>query len=299
MTLDIGEVLSRAWRITWNHKVLWAFGLLVMLFAFLFLPLSFVPAFSIFMADEVPFWIEQPAYIFGYIGIFFLLMVGSLFLGAIAQAAISLGAFRVEQGSEKFSFGEILKDSRAYFWRFTGIMAMLMAGVLLVMIGYFTLQIVVSILTLGIGAMCLVPLQFLMYPLMIIAYAWQEQALASIIVDDLRVMDAARRGWQIFRANMMPVILITLVLYLGIGMVGGLVSIPIMAPFFLVSIVMFEEVQRGNTILIVAASCVIAYLPVLAIFQSGALTFMKSGWMLTYLRLTRKPEEEIIDATTS
>ena len=292
MSFDFGEVLARAWQITWKHKILWVFGLLGMLLAFLFLPLGFAPTFSILMAEDIPVWIEHPAYIVGYFGIFILLMVGSFFLGAIMQAAISFGALRAEQGSEKLSFGEILRASTPYFWRFLGIMALLMGGVLLVMFGFFAIYALVSLVTFGLGAMCLAPLQFLLYPLMIIAYAWQEQTLASIIVDDLRVMEAARRGWQVFRNNMLPVALITLILYLGVGMLGGFVSIPMMVPFFLIPFALVEEVQNLNTILIVASLCVVAYMPVLAVFQSGALTFMKSGWILTYLRLTRNLDTE-------
>ena len=28
MTLDLGGILRRAWAITWNHKILWIFGIL-------------------------------------------------------------------------------------------------------------------------------------------------------------------------------------------------------------------------------------------------------------------------------
>ena len=292
MSFDFGEVLGRAWQITWKHKILWVFGLLSMLIGLLFFPLGFAPALSIFFAEDIPFWIEQPAYMLAFFGVFVLLFAASFFIAALTQAAISVGALRAERGDENINFKEILRASLPYFWRFMGIMALLIGGFLLVMLGFFAIYTLVSLLTLGLGAMCLVPLQFLLYPLMIVAYAWQEQALASIIVDDLRVMEAARRGWQVFRNNMLPVALITLILYLGVGILGGFVSIPMMVPFFLIPFALVEEVQNLNTILIVASLCVVAYMPVLAVFQSGALTFMKSGWILTYLRLTRNLDTE-------
>jgi hypothetical protein len=171
-------------------------------------------------------------------------------------------------------------------------MAMLMGGVFLVIFGFFAFQTLVSMVTLGLGAMCLAPLQLLLYPLMIVAYAWQEQALASIVVDDLGVINAARRGWEVFRYNILPVTLITLILYLGVGMLSGFISIPLMVPFFAFPFMMIEEIENTRTVLIVASLCMVAYLPVLAVFQSAVLTFMKSGWMLTYLRLTRNPEAD-------
>lgn len=49
MTIDIGEVLSRAWQITWKHKILWAITalpVLIIFLAFPFMILFFVFAFS-------------------------------------------------------------------------------------------------------------------------------------------------------------------------------------------------------------------------------------------------------------
>jgi len=86
MALDFGEVLTRAWKITWKHKILWAFGL-------------------------------------------------------------------------------------------------------------------VTMLMLGLGAICMAPLQLLLYPFMLVTYAWYELALASTVVDGSGVFEAARRGWQVFRQN--------------------------------------------------------------------------------------------------
>ena len=293
MSFDFGEVLGRAWQITWKHKILWVFGLLSMLIGLLFFPLGFAPALSIFFAEDIPFWIEQPAYMLAFFGVFVLLFAASFFIAALTQAAISVGALRAERGDENINFKEVLKASLPYFWRFLGIMALLIGGFLLVMLGFFAIYTLVSLLTLGLGAMCLVPLQFLLYPLMIVAYAWQEQALASIVVDDLNVVEAAKRGWEVFRQNMMPVVLITLILYLGVGMVSGFISIPLMIPFFIIPFSLFEEIENTRAIMIAASLCLVVYMPVLAVLQSGVLTYMKSGWMLTYLRLTRSPEAEV------
>ena len=89
---------------------------------------------------------------------------------------------------------------------------------------------------------------------------------------------------------MLPVVLITLILYLGVGMVSGFVSLPIMIPFFVIPFAFIEEIENIRTIIIAASLCLVVYMPILAVLQSGVLTYMKSGWMLTYLRLTQKSE---------
>jgi hypothetical protein len=43
MNFDIGEVLSRAWQITWKHKVLWIIGILYGFFVSIMFPLMFSP----------------------------------------------------------------------------------------------------------------------------------------------------------------------------------------------------------------------------------------------------------------
>ena len=294
MSFDFGAVLMRAWKITWNHKILWVFAFFSMLFGLLFLPLAFALAISIFVSGDTPFWIEQPIYIIAYVGLFMILMIASLLIGALVQAVISCGVLHVEREDEKLSFAESLKAGYPFFGRFLGITLLYAGGILLVVFAVFALQMLVTVFTFGLGAMCLIPLQFLLYPLMFVAYACLEQALASVVVDGLGVFEAVQRGWSVFRKNLMPVLLITLIMYLGIGMLSGFVYIPVMLPLFAVPFIAIEGVETSRTILLIAMICLVVYLPVLAVFQSVAFTFMKSGWILTYLRLTRNPETEVL-----
>src|SRR5512145_3031259 len=48
MNFNFGEVLTRAWQITWKHKNLWLAGIVVTLISFLSVPISllFNPSFS-------------------------------------------------------------------------------------------------------------------------------------------------------------------------------------------------------------------------------------------------------------
>ena len=294
MALDFGEVLARAWRITWGHKILWAFGFVAMLLNYLFLPMGFAPVFSILTSKNVPFWIEQPIYIFVYIALFFIVFLAAAIIGALAQAIISYGAWQAERADEGMTFGSTLKESMPLWGRFLGVTFLYMGGISMVVFAYFALQFLVTMLTFGLGAICMAPLQLLLYSFMFVTYAWFEQAQASIVVDGLGVFDAARRGWQVFRRNLLVVILMTLILYLGIGVLSGLASLPIMAPFFAIFFAGLEDLEAKRMIFILSALFMVVYLPILAAFQGVALTFLKSGWILTYLRLTRNTEEDIV-----
>lgn len=80
---------------------------------------------------------------------------------------------------------------------------------------------------------------------------------------------------------------------IGVGMVSGFVSLPMMIPFFVIPFALIEEIENIRTIIIAASLCLVVYMPVLTVVQTGALTFLKTGWMLTYLRLTRSPGADI------
>jgi hypothetical protein len=294
MALDLGEVLTRAWKITWENKIFWVFAIFSIVVSYLFLPLGLAPSAGIFLSEGNPSWLNKPSFWIGYLAAFLLIMVITFFVGALAQAAISVGVFRSEQGAKKFSFGELFKASQPFFWRFLGVMGLYTGGLLLFMAVVWGLQMLVSIFTLGLGTICLTPLSILIYPLTAGVYGWMEQALASIVVDNLGVFAAVRRGWRVFRANLLPVILVTLILYIGTGLVSGLVSIPLMVPFFAFLFSFLETAETSRTILIVSLLCAMIYLPFLAVFQSVALTYVKSGWLLTYLRLTRNAETDVV-----
>jgi hypothetical protein len=299
MAFDFGEVLTRAWNITWNQKVLWVFGVIVMLLGLLFIPLGFAPVFSIFLSEDVPFWIEEPLYMLGYFALFLILFAVSFVIGMLVQAAISCGVLHAERGEEKLSFADVLRASYPFWGRFLGIALLYAGGISLVVFAFFSVQFLVSMVTLGLGAICMAPLQLLLYPFMLVAYAWLEQTQASIVVDDVGVFAAARRGWRVFRQNMLPVILVALIMYLGVGIISGFVSLPIMVPIFAFFFAGIENFEASRTVFLVSALCVVVYLPILAVFQSVALTFMKSGWILTYLQLTHNSETDVVISPAS
>ena len=42
MNFDVGDVLARAWQITWKHKILWVFNMFPVLLRFLFVPIFLI-----------------------------------------------------------------------------------------------------------------------------------------------------------------------------------------------------------------------------------------------------------------
>lgn len=291
MNLDPGEVLNRTWQITWKHKVLWVYGFLQTFVSLLLIPLALIPALAPLISGgsgQFERFVREPWFFLIFIIIFFVFMLALYPLSVLINGALSVGVLRAERGDETLSFMELIHESLPFFWRILGIMLLFTVGMMLVMFVFSAVQTTLSVVTLGIASICLAPFSLLLYPLMFVGYIWMEQSMAAIVVDHMNVMDAAKQGWLVFRNNIAAVTVIGLVLYFGVSIIAMIAVMPVMVPFFALPFAIgVEEVNRS--ILVVAGVCATIYLPLFALFQGAMIALMKSGWMLTYLRLTRSP----------
>src|SRR5262245_42236560 len=216
MNFDLGEVLSQGWQISWKHKSLWLFGIFLGLFVLAILPLMFAPALlPLLIQDSKSSLI--PVLLVTWIGLFGLFFLASFPLSAIAQSSITVGVLQANQDKEKLSIGELIKESLPFFGRVLGIMLLFAAGLMLVNLILQGISILLTIVTLGLGAFCLTPLFLLIYPTLMVVSAWMEQAVNAIILDDMRVIDAAKRGWYLIRDNLASIGVLALVIYIWIG----------------------------------------------------------------------------------
>jgi hypothetical protein len=289
MAVDISDVLNRAWRIARNHKVLWTFGFLISMTGFLIFPFMFVPIIGLMQAERTPAWLENPLYIAGWVALFGLYLLVVYLVNSVARPAIVLGALRANQDEPGLGFIGLLQASLPFFWRFLGLSLLFALASAVISFLITAVQMVGMVLTMGLASLCLTPLSFLVYPLLYVGLAWLELAEAAIVVDGLGVMDAARRGWQVIRENKLSVLLLTLILYLGVGLLTGVFILPLMAPFFALPFAL-EDGETAGRILRMTGLCTLIYLPFFAVLQGAVLAFMKSGWLVGYLQLRRKSD---------
>ncbi|MCC7511122.1 MAG: hypothetical protein IT296_00595, partial [Anaerolineae bacterium] len=166
MNFNFGEVLSRAWKITWKYKILWIFGIL-----------SSCSrggggssgggnggdgnGYNPFGSDVDQFftqtgdWLSQYWWVVALIvAAVFALVLLSIFLGAIGRIGLIRGTLQAEEGAEQLSFGELFKGSLPYFWRVFGLTFLIGLISLLALLPFFAF----GVLTAGIGFLCLLPL---------------------------------------------------------------------------------------------------------------------------------------------
>jgi len=304
--MDFGEVLGKAWRIIWKHKVLWIFGI----FAGCgsgsggggggggsgwrqggdaqqpFTP-GTISEIERFFASAVD-WIGNNLWIVVLVVLVVLILVVlSIFLGTIGRIALIRGTFKADGGAEKLPFGELFRESRPYFWRV--FLLSLLLGVALMAI--FVPLALFGALTAGVGFLCMLPLICVLVPLVWVASIVIQQANAAMVIEDLSMMDGVRRGWQVVKKNVGPVLLIWLITAV-IGFVAGIViALPILITVIPAGIAFAtSKGELPTTALIVAGLCFVLYLPVLLVAQGILTAYVESVWALTFMRLTRPKE---------
>ena len=284
MNFDLGDVLTQAWQITWKNKVLWWLGAALGVLGIAILPLAFVPlAFPFFLWNE-----RTDLFLFsmiGFVGFILLFFVVMYVVSAIVQTATTLGVLQA-QSEQRISLRDLIRNSLPFFWRVVGLMFLYGTVIAAINLAIQALVMVLAIGTLGLGMMCATPLYLLMYPFMFTAVVWMEQAMNGIIIDKLTVMESIKWGWQLIRNNVKAIVLVMIVVYFGVGMVSTIVVMPMMAPFFVLPF-SFVEGEPNWIIISVSLLCSVAFVPLMALVNGWAMMFIKTAWVLTYLRLTR------------
>ena len=303
MNFSFGEVLTRAWQITWNHKNLWLAGIVIGLIGMLTGAFSLIlnPSFASFSDPDA---VNQalPSILLSNALVLFLSLL-SIPLYVIGMSVPSLGTFQVERGREKVNFGALIKEVLPYFWRILGILALIWGGMFAVIFIVFGCITLLSLLTFGIAALCTIPLFILTIPVVTLVYALMEQGISAVLVDDLGFSSALRRAWELVKKHLGVMALLSIILYLGATVISMIISVPIMIPMFGFLFNMgsepdFESIDRlfrNMTVWMLALS------PLYALLQGILLAYMQSVWTLTYMRLTRsfniEPVPGIAEAT--
>ncbi len=286
--MDFGEVLGTSWKIVWKHKVLWLFGAIVVLtgfpslvFKFLLNPISVSSVFPD-LAEAVGQSWWRPLILVLQI----LTSAVTFPIGVWAMTATSLGVLRAERGAERLSFGGISKDSLPFFWRALGVMGMYLAVAILgagVLIVVITL---LSVITLGVAFLCMLPLMLVLIPVVYLMQAYLDMTIASFVADNLRVFAGIERTWTLFKRHFGPILLTILIVYLGIGILAVLVSLPFtLSSSFLPTLVLASRSLDTPAALVIGIGALV-YFPIFVILSSLLTTFIRAAWVITYLRLS-------------
>jgi hypothetical protein len=307
--MDFSEVLSRAWQIIWKHKVLWIFGILAgcvnsggggggggsgnanvdyM---------GDIPARVEQFFETTPDW-QIATYIGVAILIILIIIVLAIFLGTIGRIGLIRGARQSDEYMDtKLTFGELFRNSLPYFWRVFLLNLLVGLAIFVVVMVLAIIAILGSVMTLGIGLVCILPVVCLLIPIAWFVTLVVEQSNIAIVLEDLRVLDGLRRGWEVVKSNVGIMVIMWLILTLGVSLIGGfIIALPLILSLgpLVVSLMTGTE-EPTKTGLIITIVCVAAYLPVLILLSGIMRSYIETAWTLTFSRLTRQATDSTIE----
>jgi hypothetical protein len=307
--MDFGEVLSNSWKIIWKHKALWIFGILAGCARGGETRIGFggsgqsgtgnpslIPGITPQnqqLLSNIQEWITtHEALVVAAIVVFFLLVLVLVLVGlalrTIGQIGLIKGVFKADGGAEHLGFGELWGESLPYFWRVLGLSLLVGLAFVIVIFLFVGCAILAGVVTLGIGALIVVPLICILIPVALIVSIIVRLADVAMVTEDLGVQAGVRRGWELFKKELGPVLVIWLITVVIEIVVGIVITIPILVvvvPALLTLV--FNNGNVSSTALLIAGACFVAYLPVLLVANGILIAYAQSVWTLTYLRLTR------------
>jgi len=117
-----------------------------------------------------------------------------------------------------------------------------------------------------------------------------EQSNRAIVLEDLSLVDGVKRGWEISKSNIGPLIVMGLILFGITFVLGIIIALPIFIVVFPTIFTFVMGEGQSFTPLYLAVTCICLYAPISWVLNGILTTFTQSAWTLTYLRLTQKPE---------
>jgi hypothetical protein len=314
--MDFGEILTKAWKTIWKHKTLWVFGILASCganggssggsgnsgssFNQGGSSMGQNPFAGMFPQAERFFYNMERYFeniqegtivliIIGGILLSLIIAVLVLFISSIGKAGLIYGASKADEMDEttaKLTFKEVWNGGKPYFWRIV-LLSLLIGGATLVLVLLLMVPLVLlSVLTLGIGLLCLLPLICIMVPVFWMVNILIEQATVAIVVEDLGVFDSIKRAWQIvIQENLGSYAVLGLILGIGGAIVGFIFALPL---FLMVIPIVLALIAGGDSAMgggiIAAIVMFIVYLPILIVLSGVLQAYIGTAWTLAFRR---------------
>ncbi|HSM70498.1 MAG TPA: hypothetical protein VK851_03060 [Anaerolineales bacterium] len=319
MNFNFGEVLTRAWQIVWKHKVLWVFGILA----------SCGQGsgggnsgggnsgFDMQSPDlppQVMRWLQMveqniQTYIAIGIALFCVIWIVAVFLSTIGKIGLIRGTSQADENVESLIFGQLFSESTPYFWRVLGLTLILGLPVFIfaVAVAVFVVFAVVGIVGSGQGneplaVLGIVPLVIgcvcLLIPIMFVLRMIFRQAERAVVLEDMAVLPSLSRGWEVFRANLGPIIVMAIILAVIGFVVGIVIALPILLVVVPAAMAFTFGNGQGTMPIMFMVACICLYIPVLLLLNGIVTAYIESAWTLTYMRITNPQDAtpEIVEA---
>jgi len=290
LNFNFGEVLSRAVRLTWRHKILWVLILLPVLPSFLFIPFFIAP---LFLLGENSSQTAETVSLIVLLSLILVFILFSILFNTICMTSATLGVIRADRGRGSLSFLSLLQDGAPYFSRVLGVILIVGLSVGLLFSLFFAFVMVATLVTMGMAAICLQPIMILLTPLMFLIVGVMEGAQTAVISKDLGAWEAVKDAFLVVRAHVWKYVILTLIIYFGSTILSSFIMVPLMVPLFAIPFLMDPNAGLEADMMVgVMVVFSLIFFQVMLAIQGLVGTFMKVTLDIIYLGLAFQPASD-------
>jgi hypothetical protein len=252
------------------------------------------PAFATFLPEPWNQYANETWVIATFVILTFVLMIPIIFISTLAQSATTYGALKAEKGAEKLAFRELFNESLPYFWRLLGLYLLFGGAWMVIWFGFMAVFLGGSMLTMGLATICFFPLFLLAIPVLLVGFSVLELAQAAIVADNMGTLEAIAHGWKLFRANVLSVVVLMVILYFALYLLSSIVILPMMFPMMLFPMGMDTQGNFNNFMPVFFFVVFPLMFFVMIAVQGILMAFFQSAWAVTYLRLSNNANTPIV-----
>ena len=286
VNLATGELLRRAWQITWAHRALWLFSALPLVPSLLYLPLVAYFFLSNDFMNDIPRLLNNPRFLVLLLIAILVTGVISFLLRVFSRSATTFGVIRLEQSQDPLTVQEISRGGREFFQPMLRAMLLASLGTLLFLAASSAGLALIGFVTFGLGS---VVGQLLFWPATLLVYAVIEQSQTAVVADGTRPMDSIRPAGELVKENLGIFAPVILILYIVTAVLASLAALPVTAPLLVLVVGTFAGDIVDPSLLRLALFCFVAFVPLYLLIQAILTLYVRAVHVITYLRLTRSP----------
>lgn len=291
--MDFGQIIKQAWQMPWRHKLILkialimsipsaiSYGIMMAQYMFFFPPMRHLfnpelmrdPLFMEQWIEQNQRWTQSISWLSLFSTPLSLVSTAFLLIGAIMIVKI---VQQLKSDNGELVFAEIKQQSLAIIVRVFLLNLLLYVIMMVTMIGSMVAIVIGSMVTFGLGLLCLVPL-WIIFSFLIRGIFTQTNI--ALIIEDLSITDAIKYGWELLKQNLGNLTIISILL----GIISALISMVMIMPGFIIGLFLPET----SNLLKITLLVIFTLLSFVGYTLSFA--FSSTGWVLAYFNLPKKP----------
>jgi hypothetical protein len=315
--MDYGNIITRAWNITWNNKFLWVLGFLAALTSAGSNSNSFQQSYNQSdFANNPELFMAIGAAVLVLTCVFLIIGLILWLLSIAARGGLIDGVNRIDDG-EAVTLKEAFSAGFKSVWRLIGvyILAFLPLIIISIVVGIIAVMAIggaaamgsmmqnpdeagaALVGSLGLLGMCLCLAVCALIPLTIVLSFIAEFAIRGVMIQNMGVLDSLSHGWRIFKENLGPVIILSLLLFvigIMVSFVLGMIMIPLSLMLFAPTFIsLFNDGMLNGIQIVYAVGSSLLLAVVGAALMAVVQTWSSAVWTLAYKEFTGKSPDAI------